>query len=254
MRETKESGIEWIGEIPNGWKINCIKHNYYILAGSTPKSEREEYWDGNILWITPADYKTRDKYVEAGRRNISDKGYMSCGTTMIPVGSIIFSKRAPIGTVAINKVELCTNQGCLACVAKSDRVNNEYFYYAISVATEQFELLSSGTTFKEISANGFSNVKLPLPSFETQVTIVNFLNRKCSEIDDLMFNIQTQVDSLGEYKGSVINEAVTMGLNPNVEVIDSGIEWCPAIPNHWSVINPKALFSLRNQRAIQGER
>ncbi len=118
MRAMKDSGIEWIGLIPTGWKVNRIKHHFSVVSGSTPKSEISEYWDGDIPWITPADYKTQDKYVEKGRRSLSKAGYDSCGTILVPEGSIVFSKRAPVGTVAIAKNDLCTNQGCLACVVK----------------------------------------------------------------------------------------------------------------------------------------
>ena len=112
MRDMKDSGIEWYGNIPREWRIAPIKRQFAIVAGATPKSDKSEYWDGGIPWITPADYKTVDKYVSSGRKTISNTGYRSCGTTMIPANSIIFSKRAPVGTVCININELCTNQGC----------------------------------------------------------------------------------------------------------------------------------------------
>lgn len=253
MRDMKDSGIEWIGKIPASWSTNYIKNLFYTVAGATPKSERTEYYDGEILWITPADYKTEDMYVSAGKRNITAEGYKSCSTTLVPKNSIIFSKRAPIGTVAINTNELCTNQGCIACV-KKEECSEEYYYYVMSVATEHFELLGSGTTFKEISASSFANVKLPFPSEEEQRKIVYYLNNQCKAINALKEDIQSQISSLEEYKRSVITEAVTKGLNADVEMKDSGIEWCPVIPKHWHVVNPKSMFSLRTERARKGER
>ena len=133
MRKMKDSGIEWIGEIPEEWSVCKIKHQFQVYSGATPKSGIDEYWDGEIIWITPADYKTEDRFVSSGKRNISDLGYSSCGTTMIPKNSIIFSKRAPIGSVAINTVDLCTNQGCLSCV-KHQNVDEMYYYYFFSVS------------------------------------------------------------------------------------------------------------------------
>lgn len=147
MREMKDSGITWFGEIPKAWSIRHIKSIYNIVSGATPKSEYSDFWDGNIRWITPADFKTKDMYVFSGRRNISQQGLMSCSATIIPTGSIVFSKRAPIGTVVINRTNLCTNQGCLSCIAKI-HCNNKYFYYFMSVFTAIFELYGSGTTFK----------------------------------------------------------------------------------------------------------
>ena len=109
----------------------AIKHIFKVISGSTPSSDNPNYYDGDISWITPADYKTEDVYVENGKRNITIDGYNSCGTSIIPANSIIFSKRAPIGLVAISKKDLCTNQGCLSCVPKKD-LNIKYFYYQMS--------------------------------------------------------------------------------------------------------------------------
>lgn len=247
MRDMKDSGIEWIGKMPASWSTNYIKNLFYTVAGSTPKSERTEYWDGEILWITPADYKTEDMYISAGKRNITAEGYKSCSTTLVPKNSIIFSKRAPIGTVAINTNELCTNQGCIACV-KKEECSEEYYYYVMSVATEHFELLGSGTTFKEISANSFANVKLPFPSEEEQRKIAHYLNNQCKDINALKEDIQSQISSLEEYKRSVITEAVTKGLNVDVEMKDSGQVWLGKIPSHWMIKPFKHILTERSQK------
>lgn len=231
MREMKDSGIEWVGNIPATWKSIQIKNLFTILSGATPTPDTDN-WDGDVLWITPADYKTKDKYVSGGKRNISQQGFNTCSTSMIPKGSIIFSKRAPIGTVAINTEVLCTNQGCLSCVSKADTCN-DYYYYVMSVGTEHFELLGSGTTFKEISANSFSNCKLPCPDKCEQEKIASFLDERCSAFNCLISDIQSQIEALEEYKRSVITEAVTKGLDPDVEMRDSGIAWVGDIPAHW---------------------
>lgn len=195
-RKMKDSGIEWIGEIPEGWEIRKIKNNFMIYAGATPKSEKAEYWDGGIPWITPADFKTTDKYVSYGRKSLTALGYDSCGTTLVPAGSIIFSKRAPVGSVVIAKNTLCTNQGCLACIP-NDAVNSTYFYYCMSIFTEQFELVSAGTTFKEIAASTFASFLLPCPPLSQQNEIVNFLDKESSRIDSML---SKTISSIEEYK------------------------------------------------------
>lgn len=203
------SGIDWIGDVPEGWKIVAIKYIMQMYAGATPKSDNEKLWDGDIPWITPADYKTEDVYVAGGRRNISEAGLHSCATTVLPVNSIIFSKRAPIGLVAINKVPLCTNQGCIGCVSRDNKAFFKFYYYALSAFTEQFELFGSGTTFKEISANNFANFPIVLPPLPEQHAIASFLDTKCSEIDSLIALKQKKIAMLKDYKKSVIYEAVT---------------------------------------------
>lgn len=203
----KDSGAEWIGEIPQHWDMVKIKFNFNIYAGATPKTEVQNYWDGDIVWITPADYKTKDKYISCGQRYISKDGYNSCNTQLVPKGSLIFSKRAPIGTVALADTELCTNQGCLSCVPR--KCSSLYYYYVTSVYTEIFDLLGSGATFKEISANDFANIKLPSPSYEEQLAIVSSIEEEVSKIDKQISKTNRHIELLNELKQSIITEAVT---------------------------------------------
>lgn len=241
MSAMKDTGIEWIGEIPLGWELRRIKTNFNILAGATPKSGEASFWDGGIPWITPADYTTEGVYVSAGHKSITEDGLNSCATSLIPEGSIIFSKRAPVGLVAINKNPLCTNQGCLSCVPKAD-VDAKYFYYVMSIYGDQFNLFASGTTFKEISADAFANFKLPYPDYMTQKRISSFLDAKCAEIDALIAAKEKTNALLRERRQSIIYEAVTKGLNPNAPMKDSGVEWICKIPEGWSV--GKTIYAL----------
>lgn len=229
----KDSGIEWIGEIPEGWEIRKIKNNFMIYAGATPKSEKAEYWDGGIPWITPADFKTTDKYVSCGRKSLTALGYDSCGTTLVPAGSIIFSKRAPVGSVVIAKNTLCTNQGCLACIP-NDAVNSTYFYYCMSIFTEQFELVSAGTTFKEIAASTFASFLLPCPPLSQQNEIVNFLDKESSRIDSMLSKTRSSIEEYKKLKQAVITQAVTKGVRGEREMKDSGVEWIGEIPKKWN--------------------
>lgn len=245
MRAMKDSGIEWIGQIPQEWDVRKIKNCFDVFAGATPKSGNSEFWDGDIVWVTPADYTTEQKYISCGRKNITQDGFESCSTEMIPAGSLIFSKRAPIGLIAINTVDLCTNQGCLSCVP-SDNNDVEYFYYAFSCFTEQFDLYGSGTTFKEISADAFVNFPIPCPTIETQRSISEYLRNRCAEIDALIAAKEKTNALLKERRQSIIYEAVTKGLNPDAPMKDSGIEWIGQIPENWTVKKIKFLGSFRN--------
>lgn len=204
----KDSGIEWIGEIPEHWEVIKTKNAFKIISGATPKTDNMTYWDGEIIWITPADYKTEDRIIKSGKRNITLAGLNSCGTSIVPENSIIFSKRAPIGLVAINVVPLCTNQGCISCIPKSF-VSSKYFYYLMSVLTEWFELFGSGTTFKELSTNNFANFSLSQPPLSEQQSIADYLDQKCSEIDKLISIKQQKIEKLKDYKKSLIFECVT---------------------------------------------
>lgn len=245
MREMKDSGIEWIGEIPKDWIITKIKNHFKIGSGTTPTSDDPELWNGDIVWITPADFKTDDVYVEKGHRYLSEKGFTSSSLELIEPGNIIFSKRAPIGQVVINRTRLCTNQGCLT-VVKTDKSDVRYYRYVMSVATEEFELSGSGTTFKEISANTFANTFLPRPSCFVQENIADYLDKKCAKIDAIIEKQQEIIEKLKEYKLSIISETVTKGLNPDVEMKDSEVEWIGKIPAHWSLVKAKYYVDITN--------
>lgn len=248
MREMKDSGIEWIGAIPQSWNKKRVKHIFNLISGATPSPDVEN-WDGEVYWITPADYKTKDKFVDFGKRNLSIIGYNSCSTSIVPIGSIIFSKRAPIGTVAINTSLLCTNQGCLSCVPKS-KISNVYFYYVMSIGTEHFELLGSGTTFKEISASSFANCELPFPCFIEQQAIAAYLDKKCAEIDSLISDIQQQIETLEEYKKSLVFHVVSTGIKSTTLKETVSNVWTK-IPQNWKLVDIKYVFEIVKRIAGQ---
>jgi len=203
----RPSGIDWIGNIPSHWEIAPVKYSFNLFAGATPKTEKAIYWDGEIIWITPADYKTDDHYISKGRKNITKEGLASCATEIVPINSLIFSKRAPIGTVSLAKTPLCTNQGCISCVPKS-ATNSNFFYYSCRIATKEFEMLGSGATFLEISSSNFANFKMPLPPLTEQQAIADYLDKKCAEIDGLKAKLSKKRETLKELRQSIISSKI----------------------------------------------
>lgn len=204
----KYSGESWIGEIPEKWQTLPIKRLFKIYSGATPKSGVRRYWDGNIIWVTPADFKTKDKYVSKGAKTLTDEGLTSCSTSIVPAGSIIFSKRAPVGSVVINSNPLCTNQGCLSCVPYSN-ASAEFFYYVMSICTDEFERRASGTTFKEISLTEFGKFQMPVPSVDEQKNIASFLDGECSRIDKVISIDEEKIAGLKELKNTIVSDVVT---------------------------------------------
>lgn len=196
------------GSIRSVYQIKPLKHCCKIVSGATPDSSVPGFWDGDVVWITPADFKTDDYYVTEGERKITLAGYKSCGTKMVPQGSVVFSKRAPIGTVAVTSGELCTNQGCLSCIPFGN-YDSKYLYYALRICAETFNVIGRGTTFKEISAFDFSNFKIPAPDYTEQIMISAYLDEKCINIDRALASKQKIVEKLKAYKKSLIYTYVT---------------------------------------------
>ena len=221
------------------------KYMFSIYAGATPDSKNSEYWDGDIVWITPADYKTTDKYISCGAKSLTKAGYNASNTTIVPAGSIIVSKRAPIGTVSIAEVPLCTNQGCLSCVPNDD-VDSSFAYYALSSMSDEMQVLGAGTTFKEISANAFANMKIPYFPLPEQHTIVRYLDAKCAAIDEAIERHKKIIEKLEEYKRSSIIKAVNGDISDNTKA--SGIAWMPTVPSHWGVVPMRFALTPRKNK------
>ena len=249
----KDSGVEWIGEIPECWDIRRIKGSCAVVAGATPKSDSSDYWNGSIPWITPADYSEEQHYVAGGSRFITKQGLDSCGTVLVPEGSVIVSNRAPIGLVSIASRPLCTNQGCKAIIPVDDCVSSEYLYWYLLTQSESLNSLGRGTTFLELSTQSLSDFSFPCPSRDEQGVISEFLDVEVAKIDGLVADCEREVELLQEYRKAVISEAVTKGLDPNVPMKDSGVEWIGRIPEGWSILYPKKLFALRKERAYPND-
>lgn len=237
----KPSGIAWIGDIPTGWQVKKIKYFTEIVNGSTPDSSDLNCWDGPIKWITPADMANTGIIFE-GERTLTQYGYNSCGTTMLPKGSIVISSRAPIGKINITGDALCTNQGCKSLVGGTD---NRYLYYLLLSGQEELVRLGRGTTFIELSTHDLANFGIVLPGGAEQIAIADFLDTQCVKIDSVIADIKKQIETLQKYKKSLITEMVTKGLDRSAPMKDSGIEWIGKIPAHWATNRLRYVASVK---------
>lgn len=203
----KDSGVEWIGQVPEHWEVKKLKNIAVIFNGATPSSNNQDYWDGNIVWITPKDINNI-KIITSSERKITQKGYENCGSYLVSPGNIVITTRAPIGKVAITDVELCTNQGCKSLVL-NEKINNVFLYYYLIVSTEYLNSLGSGTTFMELSGTALGIVKVPLPAIQEQQKIANYLDTQTAKIDQAIALKTAHIEKLKEYKSVLINDVVT---------------------------------------------
>ena len=153
-----------------------------VVGGATPSTKKNEnYESGEISWITPKDLSSFDaRYIEKGERNITEIGLKSCSTQLLPINTILFSSRAPIGYIAIAAKELCTNQG-FKSIIPNENTDPLFLYYLLKYNKDRIENLGSGTTFKEISGSTMKNIKVRVPKVkEIQSKIASIL----TSIDD----------------------------------------------------------------------
>lgn len=229
----------WFDTIPPKWEVRRIKTLFLLLNGSTPSNSVPEYWDGDIIWVTPADLgRLEGNTIRSSQRRITKAGYQSCGTTLAPRGSLVLTTRAPVGNVAILGNDACTNQGCKTLVPRHS-LNSKYFYYQLLIARPLIEALAQGSTFVELSNTSLSAVPLLTPPLEVQNAIASFLDHKTAQIDALIAEKRKLIELLREKRNALISHAVTKGLNPNVPMKDSGVEWIGEIPAHWEVLRLK---------------
>ena len=155
-----------------------------VIGGATPSTNRTEFWDGDIAWLTPKDltgYNSR--FIERGSRNITQEGLNSCSARLLPKGAVLFSSRAPIGYIAIAQGPLCTNQG-FKSVVPSPEVDPLFLYYLLRHNKVAIENMASGTTFKEVSAATMRSIEVELPkAIEDQRKIALVLDSIDSRIE-----------------------------------------------------------------------
>ena len=178
----------------------AIKDIARVVNGSTPATSCDEYYDGDIIWFTPRDLSDqKTKYIYKGERTITQEGYDSCSTELIPAYNILMSSRAPIGLISINMVDCCTNQGFKSLLIDKQKCNVDYLYYYLIHHIKEIETLGSGTTFKEVSKASMESYEIELPTLDEQERIAKVLsfidmridNNKVisSELEDILADI-----------------------------------------------------------------
>ena len=153
-----------------------IKELGKIISGGTPSTANENFWDGELIWITPKDLsKNKSKYIFNGERNITQDGLEHSSAKLLPVNSVLLSSRAPIGYLAIAGCELTTNQGFKSIICDDSIVLPEYLYYSLSTKIADLISISYGSTFLELSKSSFENFELSIHSIQEQQHIVDII-------------------------------------------------------------------------------
>lgn len=180
-----------------------------VRNGATPASVKPAYWHGDVAWITPDDLgKLESRFIHKGARNITRAGYLSCGTQMVPAGTVILSSRAPIGHLAIASRAMCFNQGCRGLIPRSI-VSTNFAFWALLAHKPKLEAAGQGSTFVELGRDKLRAERIPLPDANTQREISAFLDRETARIDALKAKTQSSIDRLRELRASLITAAVT---------------------------------------------
>ena len=218
----KPSGVEWLGEVPSHWRVERLRVVACILNGATPATNKEEYWNGGILWLTPEDLGALDhsREITDCNRKITPEGHASCGTSLAEPNSIVLSTRAPIGYVGILTSEGCTNQGCKLIVPSAD-ITAKYLCTVLESVRSELRSLGQGATFDEISRIKLANFRLPIPPISEQNTITSFLGKAITDIELASNRSKRQIHLLRAFRTRLIADVVTGKLD--VRKVSTGL-------------------------------
>lgn len=233
----KDSGVPWLGEVPEHWEVHRVRSLFRVLNGATPSSNEVAYWDGDIAWVTPDDLGRLGsaRYIAESARRITQRGLASCAASMADPGAIVLSTRAPVGHLAVLKTAACVNQGCRILVPNAKRPAAEFWHYQLLTARPELQSLGQGTTFTELSRPKLLNVRLALPPGDETDAIVRFLDYVDRRVRRYVRAKRRLIELLEEQKQAIIQSAVTRGLDPDVPLRPSAVAWLGDIPKHWEV-------------------
>lgn len=238
MREMKDSGIEWIGIIPSDWKISRIKYVATFINGDRGANypSGSDLVDEGIIFLTSNNiHGTMLDCCSEISKYITTDRYSILGGAKIALGDIIYCLRGSVGNCAINKEATEGTVASSLVDIRPTKIHPEYLNYILQSPINSVQTLAymNGSCAANLSAENVANYYFIEPPVTKQRIISAFLDSKCSEIDSIISDIQSQIKTLEEYKRSVITEAVTKGLDPDVEMRNSEVQWIGMMPTQW---------------------
>lgn len=232
-RKMKDSGVEWIGEIPEDWNVTSLKRLANIQTGSTPSKDKQElyYGEKGVPWIKPEDLG-KDFPISSTTEYLTNEG--TNNARIMPNDSVYVCCIGSVGKVGYaNKKCSCNQQ--INALSFNDRMNWKYGYYMTISQESEYDLYSNGNVVKIINTTGQSELKCPVPPVEEQKIISSYLDKKCLEIYTTIKKTNESIEMYKSLKQSLITRAVTKGVRGKREMKDSGIEWIGEIPSEWKL-------------------
>lgn len=230
----KDSGVEWIGEIPSHWKMSVLKYHISILSGF-PFDSKKFSPDSGFPLLRIRDITSG--YTETFYDGEFDEKYI------VENGDLLIGMDGDFNIRLWNNGKILLNQRCCSIDSDSELIK-EYLYYFLPYDLQVINDLTYFTTVKHLSNEDIYNIKNDLPPLSEQKQIVYYLDHKTQQIDELIEKTEKKIELLREKRTSLINHCVTKGLKPDVEMKDSGVEWIREIPNHWEISKVKFEFSF----------
>ncbi len=239
-RKYKDSGIEWIGKIPENWDICYLKCKALIERGGSPRPIEDYISDNGYNWIKIGDTIKGNKYITSVRQKIRKEGLNK--TRLVHSGDLILTNSMSFGEPYILQVDGCIHDGWVA-ISNLNKIDKVFLYYLLlsPFCQYQFKLQVAGGVVQNLNVDKIAVTYILCPPLLEQQCIADYLDEKCGETDSLIALQEQMIEKLKAYKQSIITEAVTKGLDPNAKLVPSGIDWIKEIPEGWKVLPVKRM-------------
>lgn len=243
MREMKDSGVEWIGEIPNNWGLVKLKYFYSFQKGINAAEYTKDY-----IGLNKGEFPVYSGQTE----NNGIMGYINNYDYDIDECLFTTTVGAKVMTPNILRGKFNLSQNCLIMI-RTDQCSNIFVFYVLIALFDYEKSLIPSYMQPSLRIEDLKKYIFYMPTLQTQHRIADYLDRKCYKIDEIIENETKVIEKLKAYKQSVVTEAVTKGLNPDVPMKDSGIEWIGEVPEHWEIEKFKNYFNLSKGLSITKE-
>ncbi len=246
MREMKNSGYSWIGDIPSHWEVRKIKNYYDIQTGFTPDTKNELYYDDveGYDWVNISDIQD-GKTIFHTKKKISNVYIERFNPEIIPQGSLMYSFKLSVGQTAFAGKPIYSNEAIASFLPK-DNINLNYLRYSSTFIVENAQ--TNIYNAKILNQDLIRNAYITFPPLVEQKKIADFLDEKCAEIDTVIEKTKATIEEYKRLKQSVITQAVTKGIRPNRPMKDSGIEWIGETPEEWELIPFRHVLKERQEK------
>ncbi|MDO8591197.1 MAG: restriction endonuclease subunit S [bacterium] len=243
----KSSGIDWLGDIPDGWEMKKLKHAVKeLVGGGTPDTGNDQNWtddENGTPWVNIADM-TNAFHIQETEKRVTTMGLAEKNLRILPKNTLLYSMYASLGKVALLDIEAVTNQAILGVVEDKHKAVSDFIKWWLISIESHLSLFSTSSTQNNLNEFKVKNMPLFLPSLPQQQSIADFLDRETTKIDEMVAKKKKLMELLKENRQALITHAVTKGLDSKAKMKTSDTDWLGDIPEGWKVKRLRFVLDL----------
>lgn len=206
-----DSGIDWLGKVPAHWEVKPVKRVAKLQSGHTPDKQHDEYWDGEIPWVSLNDTAAirSGDYIDETAFSITPEGIANSSARLLPARAVVFTRDATIGEAAITTRPMAVSQHIIAWLCPEDLLAPEFLLFVIYGMREELMRITNGTTIGTIGMADVKAIRIALPPKDEQAEIVAYVTENKTRIEDAILRVEASIEKLTEYRAALVTAAVT---------------------------------------------